>query len=281
MSAGDKIVNRAPVRPYRLALWLGFRDIVHDFWSLLPQVFALAAVLTPLMLTYSLRHGVIETMLEQLTQKPFYTEITPLSHAEYDNAFFEDLRSDPRVDFVVPKIAITLSRADFLFGKSSGVRTKVEGRLLATDEGDPMLPRAAPVPNHEQVVLSSGLATALGVALGDTVSLRTERNCDLAQLELDLTVVGIAQTGKWTGRAAAIGAPLARDFEIWRQDCVAEFAAISDAQRAEFIYHNFRLYGTGLDTLRPLVDKLEGMGVAADAPYLSEYETMTSLGRGT
>lgn len=71
-------------RQWQQACRLAFRDFLHEWRVSLCLIFALAAVLAPLLVLFGLKSGIIATMTERLRADPHNLEITLRGHQRLD-----------------------------------------------------------------------------------------------------------------------------------------------------------------------------------------------------
>jgi putative ABC transport system permease protein len=75
---------------------------------------AVAAVLSPLLLTFGLKYGTIDTLRMRLIQDPRNREIRPMASQAFSHEWFAQMQQRPDVAFIVPmtrQIAATVSAA--------------------------------------------------------------------------------------------------------------------------------------------------------------------------
>ena len=257
----------------------GLRDLLHDRSGFLTQVLALVAVLLPLLVLYSLRVGVVSTLVERLAEDPRNRQIVAMQQGHYDAAFFTGLRADPRVAFVVGH-ASPIAR-EVAFSKAmEGVAPRAEGVVLGSGPGDPLLGRRPVPPGPLDAVVTQSLAARLGVGEGERIVLsavRRQRGADEA-LALELKVAGIIAAAAWEADGALLAEDTLSAVEQWRDGmAVPAFGWSGGTGGAPFAYRNFRLYARDLPSLRSLHADLLARGLAVSAPRLRDFESVMSL----
>lgn len=263
----------------RTAVWLGCRDLLHDRAGFATQVLALVAVLVPLLVLYSLRVGVIGSLVAELSEDPRNRQIAVTRQGHFPPAFFDGLRRDPRVGFVVGHASPIAREVEFTKAVE-GIAPRAEGIVLGSGPGDPLLGRRLAPPGRLQTVLTRTLAARLGAAVGDRVvlgALRTAggREEDLA---LPLTVTGIMEPALWDGDGALLADETLSAVEQWRDGmAVPAFGWPGVESAVPFAYRNFRLYARDLPALRSLHLDLTARGLSVSAPRLKEFENIMGL----
>jgi putative ABC transport system permease protein len=264
----------------RIIIGLAWRDLRHDRAGLITQVLALAAVLTPLLVLYSLRVGVIGTLVAQMAEDPRNRQIVVVQQGHYPAAFFDRLRADPRTAFVVGHASPIASEMEFAKGGGPGLAASAHGVVLGSGPGDPLLPRGVAAPLARQAVVSRGLATRLKLSPGDTMVLSASRIMTGREeaLDLPLTVTGFIDPALFSADGALLADETLAAVERWRDGfAVAAFGASGQAETHAFAYRNFRLYAADLAGLKALTLELQGEGVPVQAPRLKDYENIMSL----
>lgn len=268
------------MRTFGVALLLAWRDLRRDGVGLTTQVLALASVLAPLLVLYSLRVGVIGTLVEQLSEDPRNRQIVAVQQGNYPSAFFDRLRSDRRVSFAIGHASPIAREMDFSKAGGGGLATVMPGIVLGTGLGDPLLPKTAAVPGPGEAVVSPGMAGRLGLAVGDTVTLSAPRRLNGRDevLNLKLKVTGFYDPAILATDGALLAEPTLSAIERWRDGLAApELGEGGRAPEQPFAYRNFRLYAVDLAGLRDLTLELQREGLPVQAPRLKEYENIMAL----
>ena len=124
----------------RLALQiirLALGDYLHERLLSLCAVLALAAVLTPLLILFGVKYGVVSTLTERLERAPQTLEISPVGSGHYTRDYLEQLSRHPAVAFVLPRTRAIAATLDLV--TEGGQRCTVS--LEPTAAGDPLLLR--------------------------------------------------------------------------------------------------------------------------------------------
>ncbi len=240
------------------------RDLAVDWRMTTCFVLALAAVLSPLLVLFGLKFGVVDELRDRILRDPVTLEVTILGNRPHDLDWFEALKARPDVAFVIPRtrsIAATL----FVQRGDAGSLSRAElAELVPTGEGDPLLADMRLPKGPQEIVLSEKLARDLGVATGGTV--RGFATRDVAgkpeRANVVLTVVDILPE-RLFGRGAVF-APLELlvAVEDYRDGYAAPLldwpGSARTAGRDSFA--SARLYASDLDSVPVLAAALEADG---------------------
>ena len=262
----------------RLALQiirLALGDYLHERLLSLCAVLALAAVLTPLLILFGVKYGVVSTLTERLERAPQTLEISPVGSGHYTRDYLEQLSRHPAVAFVLPRTRAIAATLDLV--TEGGQRCTVS--LEPTAAGDPLLRRyGVPVPALAMdsgqtsvagahvlwsgCVLSAPAAERLGVAVGDTLDGRVERRFagSVQRAHLPLRVVGILPVAAEQRPLAYAPLPLVEGAEDFRDGRAVPLLGDErgwtgeDRPEAPRTYAGFRLYARTLEDVMRLRD---------------------------
>ena len=139
-------------------------------------VASLCAVIAPLLLLFSLRFGIISNLEHKLSSNPTNLEIRMMSGYRLEQQFFDDLKNNPHVGFVIP-----LTRS-LSVTANVGFNGKIVQNLetLPTANGDPILEEMNLNGNlsETEAYLSETTASDLGMRVGDTFKFVISRITD-------------------------------------------------------------------------------------------------------
>ena len=173
---------------------LALADVRHEWRMSLCLVLAVAAIATPLLLFFGLKHGTVETLRKRLLDNPVTLEIMPVTERVLDQAWFEHWRNNELVSFVVPHMRKLSAQADLTPVREPGGKTPPARRVdvYPTMSGDVLLTSyGAPVPGPDQCVLTEKAAQLLGVKTGDKVTFTVTRDLARVKGTHDFGVAGI------------------------------------------------------------------------------------------
>lgn len=252
-------------RRWRQTLILAWRDAVHEWPVSLCMILALAAVLAPLLVLFGLKSGIVTTMRERLRSDPRTVEISPRGHYRLDRAWFEALRGDPAVRFLIPRTR-TLSATVSL--ETSRGQALLDVDMLPTAAGDPLFPPDQPPPQGlATVVLSWTAAARLAAAPGDRLVGTIARRIDGSgeAVRIPFTVAGVLPEASLPRDGVFVALPLVVATEDYRDGfAVPELGADGGAQPRpgeERSFASFRLYAREMDDVAALGQRLRGQGL--------------------
>lgn len=117
-----------------MLLKLALKDLFFDRLISSCQVAAIASILAPLLLLFSLRYGIVNELENKLLQDPTVLSLTLDSSAQLDSAFFDKLLEDQDVGFVIPEVSALSALVNLHFGN------RVERvAVMATAPDDPIV----------------------------------------------------------------------------------------------------------------------------------------------
>lgn len=248
---------------FRNTLRLAVSDYGHEWRMSGCFVLALAAVLTPMMVLFALKFGIVGSMVERLVEDPRNREVRPVASGRYSEGWFEQVGRIPQVAFVVPltrRIAATMDM------KGVGRSRIVSVEMIPTAEGEPLLAESVPIPTGlEGVVLSASAARKLGVATGDSVdgSLARRFRGKGERVHLPLKVIAVARQGAFARDAAFVSAELliaAEDFRDGRAVSKLDWGGDA-AEHEKRVFPGFRIYAASIYDVAPIRDALAAQGV--------------------
>lgn len=213
-------------------------------------VFALAAVIAPLLLLFSLRYGVVQNMLADLRDNPMKLEIRVQGN-DKGNELMELLQHNPDVSFIIPKTRSLNAMANLKAGQES----LQDVTCYPTGAGDPILAASgidAGALKDNEIVLNSAAAAALKVKTGDTVRILLTRKVTEGRpgANAAFTVAGITDPrySLQSQNEFYVTLPVLLDMEDFRDGFEPEI--FSDGSKVNQQRNNFasvRMYAVNLD----------------------------------
>jgi len=272
------------------ALRLAVADLRRDWALSLCQVFALAAVLTPLLVLAGLRHGVLGQLMDELRHAPAMREIAPrvTGTNRFTAAWLDAARARPDVAFAVGDARFTAASVQAVAldaaGQDAG-RAPVVVTLVPTGPGDPLRPPdAAWAEAAASVVLSAQAARDLGMAAGQRIALRIPRLRAGSSdgRDLAVTVAAVLPTDRMEDRRAALAS---EQLVLWVQQFRDGFAVPqlgwpgAPPQAGPPSYERFRLYARDIADVAPLVAWLAAQGIEP-VSRIGDIAPVLALDRG-
>lgn len=250
-----------------VALFLALRDLWHEKRLNICGILAYSAILTPLLILFGLKYGLLTSMTDRLLSDPLILEVIPVGAGQYDENWLAQAQSWPEVAFVIPKTrsiatSVSVKRTD------TPVARSLNADLVPTGQGDPLLMRVAiEVPELGQAVISAELAQRLELSAGEAfhVIVRRVVNEQNETVIQSLEVAAVApeeifnRPAIWTDFEFLFAVEQYRDgYEV------AQFGhAGKPAPSPRQPFSSFRMYATDLDAVVALRDKLRAQNVEA------------------
>jgi putative ABC transport system permease protein len=229
----------------RLIASLSIRDLLHEHRLTICSCIALAAVLTPLIVLFGLKNGVIEGLRTDLIDNPRTRMITNASNRNFTVAFLNRLASRPDIVFVAPRLRTLNSEGRFERPDQPGQVRRAE--LLATGANDPLL-SGLPVPTGLQGVASVSLASRLGLKSGMTLTMRVPRANDKEILSVKLALLGIAPPSSFARDAMFVDPKLLLLVDGFVEGTLPPTATLADvANDNDRLYAGFRAHARRLE----------------------------------
>ena len=275
-------------------LRLACKDYWHEFLLSACAVLGLAAVLTPLLVLYGVKFGVVQTLTERLRNDPRNLEISPVISGRYTPEYLAKLAAHPDVAFVLPRTRSIAATMDLSAGNGDA-RSVLVASLEPTAEGDPLLLRFdAAVPTMPQspdteaigVTLSSSAAEKLHLKQGDTLNGKVERRFQgkVQTARVALRVAAVLPLAAQQKDVAYVPLPLMEATEDYRDGrAVPELGAQNGwtgepRPQGERVYPGFRLYARSLDHVMPLREAFAAQKLDVYT-HAEEIEQVTALAR--
>lgn len=245
-------------------------------------VMVLAAVMTPLLVLFGIKFGVVSTLVGRLVEDPRNREIIPIGGGRFDAAWFAAMASRPTVAFVLPKTRSIAASID-LRRDGDDAMEPIRADLIPTAKGDPILEKWARVPSSaNEIVLSDVVARKLHAAVGAVLdgSIGRIRNGVAEDGHLRETVVAVLPPTVTERAVAYVPLDVVVAFEDFRDDrAVASLGWVGDAPPSEArVFSSYRLFVRRIDDVAPLRDELTAVGLNLDT-RAEEIENVQSLDR--
>jgi putative ABC transport system permease protein len=268
------------MRPTREILRLAYRDFAYERRISLCFVLALMAVLTPLLVLFGLKFGLVDTLASRLVESPANREIIAVGSRSFDEAWFAQMAARGDVAFVVPntrRIAASLSR---LMNTETGSDIRAL-QMIPTGAGDPLLGDSVSAPEgFAEVVLSASAARKLAAGPGDRLVARIDRHRNGRDegVVWELTVTGVIPPQSLVDDAALVPLTLLTATEDYRDGVAVPELAWEGAPPLDAVrsYARFRLYATSIYSVAGLESELTAEGVEVRT-QAAEIATMQSL----
>jgi len=266
----------------RITATLVLHDAAHEWRLTLCMVLGLAAVLTPLLILFGVKFGVVNTLTARLLEDPRNREIVPIGSGRFGPDWFADVERRPEVAFVIPKtraIAATMR----LRNPSTRRDPPVTGDLVPSAAGDPLIEgRAGPPEGFSRVILSEPVARKIGIGRGDTVegSLLRTRDGQRERVVLELAVIEVLPYAAFAGDAALVSLELLEATEAYRDGFGVPAVGWSGEPRpeGERNFTGFRMYARSIYDVPQLRTVLVEQGIEVRTRS-AEIENLQALDR--
>jgi len=266
---------------WRGALGLAWRDFLHEWRISLCLIFAVSAVLAPLLVLFGLRSGIVTTLSERLKSDPVNRELVMRGHHVLPPEWFAAMAHDTAVGFVLPRTrrlsaTMTLERGD------SGTLQDVD--LVPTAAGDPLLPAGTPIPaDLHDVLLTSTAASRLHTEPGTALQGLVTRQLDgrPEAVRVPLTVRGVLPETAFGHDAVFVPLELLVAVEDYRDGFAVTELGVADGQPSRLANRPFasaRLYARELDDVAPLAERLRAQDIEV-VTRAHEIESVKAIDR--
>jgi len=268
-----------PVRPgFYLLNSLAVRDLWHDRKVSLCIIASLVAVIAPLLLLFGLRYGVVSQLNAELLNDPHNLEVRMSGNHNLPVEWFEELRNQPGVGFVMPLTRSLNTQAD-LVRDSRRFIANIE--LIPSAQGDPLLGEYS-APIDQQVILSASAASQLQVQAGDTLTLVVLRNYEGQHQrgQYQATVAAILPASAFMRPAVWLPLDVLVVLEDFRDGFAAPLLGFAEGtpppvrQR----YARARIYAQGLDDVATIARWLEQQQIPSTT-RVREIESVKAITR--
>ena len=234
---------------------LALSDLSYDRKVSFCIIASLVAVITPLLLLFSLKYGVISQLRHQLINDPTNLEVKIVGNLNLSQDWFNWLKQQPETQFSIPLTRSLNTIIDLK--KDSNFIRNVE--LIPTDAGDPISQQT--LQDEKSAILSALSAEKLHVKAGENITLIATRN-ENGQEEkalLQLKVQAVLDEKQFPRAAIFVPIPLLIGVEDYRDGIKTPVFPEANGKLNEYSRENFaraRIYAKSLDDVAPLALKL-------------------------
>lgn len=233
---------------------LALRHLFFERMMTICQIAALACIMAPLLLLFSLRFGILTELHNKLMNDPKVLSLTLDMSYRLDSSFFENLAARPEVGFVVPQITALNALVDLKF-PGAAVRLSV----LPTKPGDPVvlssnLSFEQPL-GSDEAFISYNLAQLRGLKVGDVVTMVVSRtrNGVRESVRTSLKLRGIVEERFVNDDCLLLNLDLVNAIDDYRNGynpvLLSDGSKVNPQPR---LYAKFRLYAKDLASVIPL-----------------------------
>lgn len=240
---------------------LAYKELTFDRMMSICQIAAIASIIAPLLLLFSLRYGVLEGLKENLMNDPKVLSLTLDTSYHLNESFFAQLEANKHVGFVIPEITALNALVDIKF--KGGVK-KVE--VIPSKIGDPIvldsniayINEQDALKDHE-VFINESLAHQRHLSTGDEIKVVVSRTKDgIRQASaMNMTIRGVIAQRYVNGDCILVNMDVLDAIDFYRNGF--DPALLTDGNyeaKSNRIYAKFRLYAKSLDDVTPLYNHL-------------------------
>lgn len=233
---------------------LALRHLFFERMMTVCQIAALACIMAPLLLLFSLRFGILTELQHRLMNDPKVLSLTLDMSYRLDHTFFEHLTARPEVGFVVPQITALNALVDLKF---PGTALRVS--VLPTKPGDPVVLSSnisyeQPL-GDDEAFISHDLAQVRGLKVGDIVTMVVARtqNGVRESVRTSLRIRGIVEERFVNDDCLLLNLDLVNAIDDYRNGFNPKLLSDgSNLNERPRLYAKFRLYARDLESVIPL-----------------------------
>lgn len=243
----------------RTIIFLAWRDLCYGWRNSLCFLAAVVGVVLPMMLVLALKQGMLDSIVEGLVEDSKNREIITVGTGRFSQSFFDEVSSDPRVEFIVPATRKINLQIDQVRNPETRQRAN-KVTVFPSGPRDPLL--GADVVLGDGVALTERLSSLLNVQSGDSIELIVRRRLNGVEqvARTSVPVVDVVRTESLS--LAALFAPqsLLLKIERFKDDAVITIENWQSPVVRPETYVNFRLYVKSLRDVAPVIEFLESEG---------------------
>lgn len=262
---------------------LAVKELTFDRMMSICQIAAIASIIAPLLLLFSLRYGILEELKENLMNDPKVLSLTLDTSYRLNNEFFKRLESNKHVGFVIPEITALNALVDIKF---KGNAKKVE--TIPTKIGDPIVlgsnipysDKQDALGDHE-VFINESLAHQRNLQVGESIQVvisRTQHGQRQAST-LALTIKGIIGQRFVRDDCLLVNLDVLNAIDDFRNGYNP--ALLTDGHykpSRDRVYAKFRLYAKNLESVTPLYYNLVEQHLNVTSK-MREIENVKAIGK--
>ena len=240
---------------------------------------SLCSVIAPLLLLFSLRFGIITNLEENLKQDPSNLEIKFMSGYKLGDEFFESLKENPHVQFVLPLTrSLSVTTSVFANGK---LIDRIDA--MPTAKNDPLVLRSGITQDLglNEVFMSKSLAEDLKLKVGDSLKLKISRKLnDVNENSVQtFTLKGIIDSRYLQLRKILINFDTLVYMEDYRDGFNPPvFSDGSKLNQARDSFAKARLYVKTLDDVEPMSKMLrQSYSITDSSVQIEKLNKITSI----
>jgi putative ABC transport system permease protein len=267
---------------------LGVALALKSIWRhKLPHIVAGAAivsVLTPLMLLYGVKTGVVDGLVASLKRDPRVLVLSVRGNVSLKPEAVDRIRAMPETLYAIGATRSIASRLEFELAPKSP-NGYFAADVAPTSAGDPLLKAAGlDALADDQVVLSQGLADKLGAKVDSRVTGRNTRNDGAEQIAFPFKVAAILPGSYLAGSRAIATEAILQKLEAFLDGYAVPSMGIEGrpAETRVPTIESMRVYARSIDGVVVLNRALEKLGfmVSSNASQISLVQNLDRVMTG-
>jgi putative ABC transport system permease protein len=250
---------------------LATRDLLHEYLMALWTILGLAALITPLLIMFGLKFGIIESMKSRLIGSAVNREIRPVEFRPYSQDWLTELESRVDVELVIPDTRLFAVEVK-LVNSDDRDAEPMSAAMRPTAPGDPLLAEwGLALHDEREIVLTTPVANALKARPGSVIQGIIARRRGEERVFVDLNVAGVLPREAVDRKWIYVSLPLLVATELYReQEDVPGLNApgkLPDPGALDYSYGSFRAFASDVDAVATLVEWLESQGIETRSEY--------------
>lgn len=248
---------------YGLMIHLALKDLYYDRKVSFCVCALIISVITPLLLLFSLKYGVVSQLRHQLMSNPQNLEIKIVGNLQLDNTFFDWVKTQPETKFVIPLTRSLNTQVDLMTGYNQFVNN-VE--MIPTAQYDPLVADIPLITELNQAIISELVAEKLAVKVGEQIKLVVTRRLE-GKIEkglTSLTIVGILPEQRYSRAAVLVSLDLLVETENFYDGYLSDVFVTHTGKAHPPEHTHFaraRIYANTLEAVSPLALKLRTQNI--------------------
>jgi len=242
----------------------GWTDLWFDRQVTLLTILLYVAILTPLLMLYILKFGVITAWANDLSKDTRNREVGLRGQYSIQTEKIEEIAGWTETGFVVPESSYLVS-TQTMRKTSPGRGPYADINIRTTAVGDPAMGDSnLPAPNTNQIVLSAATARELEASTGDILTIRLSRQPKGRSVEsarVKVEVLRILAEEVWPEKNAFITPGLSMSIRDWIEFAAPDVGAFRRrAPDDNTVWQSIRIYAPSVRGAVALRDRLEDNG---------------------
>lgn len=264
----------------RQSMRLALADASHEWRLSLCLVAGLMAVLSPLLVLFGLKFGIVSAMTERLLANPLTLEVRLVGSYALKPEWFDQMRQRPEVAFVLPRTRSLAATLDAMDGSGRALPTPLA--MHPTQAGDPLLKGLAQPSDAMEVLIGQPVAEQLRLSAGGEFRALLSRRLDGRQEAkwLTLRVVGVVPEALAGQNAVFVGMDLLIAAERYRSGFRVPMLGVEDGTPDGELppFASARIFARDLDGVAPLAVWLRAQGLEVQTE-MAQIELVRAIDR--